>query len=311
MSKQYVISASRRTDILAFPNYVAWFMDKLERGGCYVRNPIVHKPFYVSLLPEDVYGLVFWTKNPGPVMSRLEEIDAFGKPVLFFLTITGYGAPWEPNAPATESMLKMARKLMERYGSNHVWWRYDPVIFTQRLNEKWHIENFERLAQAMQGTPRCVMSLLLFEGSYAFVEERINPVLESTGDKLAPWAFDRKAELLAHLGRIASSYGIRPEICAQPDVADAAGLHKSSCMDLDLLKQAIPNIRKLPKKPTRKNCNCHETKDIGNFNTCDNDCLYCSANKRLDKDASVVSRIDPKSVWLWLDPLDMPIRQPK
>ena len=196
---------------------------------------------------------------------------------------------------------------MERYGSNHIWWRYDPIILTQRLNEQWHINNFERLAQAMQGTPRCVMSLLLTEGSYRHVTKRLTPVLEATGDKLTAWAFDRKVKLLAHLGKIASSYGIRPEICAQPDVANAAALHKSSCMDLDLLKQAIPTIPKLPVRSTRKNCNCHETKDIGNFNTCDNACLYCSANKKLDKDASVVSAVDPKSAWLWPDPLDMPI----
>jgi len=196
---------------------------------------------------------------------------------------------------------------MKRYGAEHVWWRYDPVILSQRLDEQWHIKNFERLAQAMQGTPRCVMSLLLTEGSYGHVTKRIAPVLAKTGDRLAVWTLDRKTKLLARLGRIALSYGIRPEICAQPDVAEGAGLKKASCMDLELLKKAIPSIRKLPKKSTRKNCNCHETKDIGNFNTCDNNCLYCSANKKLDKDDSVVSRVDPKSAWLWPEPLDMPI----
>jgi len=307
MSKKYVISASRRTDILAFPNYIHWFIDKLERGGCYVRNPIVNKPFYVSLLPEDVYGFVFWTRNPGLALSRLDEIDAFGKPVVFFLTITGYGAFWEPNTPATELMLEMARNLMERYGPNHVWWRYDPVIFTQKLDERWHIKNYERLAQAMQGSPRCVMSILLSEGSYSYVGERVTPVLTARRDNLVNWPLSRKAELLARLGKIALSYKIRPEICAQPEVADAAGLRKASCMDLELLKRVIPNLPNLPMKPTRKNCNCYETKDVGNFNTCDNNCRYCSANKRLNKDNHVVSRIDPKSVWLWPDPLDMAI----
>jgi len=307
MSKKYIISVSRRTDILAFPNYIDWFLDKLERGGCYVRNPIVKTPYYVSLLPEDVCGFVFWTKNPGPVIPRLDEIDAYGKPVLFFLTITGYGSPWEPNAPATDLMLELARNLMKRYGSDHVWWRYDPVIFTQRLNEKWHIKNFERLAQALQGTPRCVMSLLLSEGSYAFVEERINSAIKATGDNLATWPLERKAEIVARLGKIALSYGIRPEICAQPEVADAAGLCKASCMDLELLKRAISDLPNLPSKPTRKNCICRETKDIGNKDTCDNGCIYCSANRKLDKADPVVSRINPKSVWLWADPLDMPI----
>ncbi|MHA2231444.1 MAG: DUF1848 family protein [Candidatus Hodarchaeales archaeon] len=307
MSKKYVISASRRTDILAFPNYIDWFIDKLERGGCYVRNPINGVPFYISLLPEDVHGFVFWTKNLGPVLPRLDEIDEFGKPAFFFLTITGYGAQWEPNAPETDSMLEMARTCMERYGSSHVWWRYDPVIFTQKLDKAWHIENFEHIARAMQGIPRCVMSLLLTEGSYRHVAKRLMPALKATGDKLATWSLARKAELLAHLGEIALSYNIRPEICAQPDIADATKLRKASCMDLDLLKQAIQGLPNLPLKPTRKNCNCHESKDVGNFNTCDNNCLYCSANKKLNKDDSIVTKIDPKSVWLWPNPIEMPI----
>ena len=307
MSKKYIISASRRTDILAFPTYVDWFIDKLRRGGCYARNPIVGKPYYVSLHPGDVYGFVFWTKNPGPVISRLDEIDAFGKPVLFFLTITGYGTIWEPNAPDTKKMLEMARSLMERYGPDHVWWRYDPVIITQTQDEIWHLENFTRLAESMQGTPRCVMSLLLTEGKYRHVAKRVGPMLKAKGDRLAHGPLTRKAELLARLGEIALSYGIRPEICAQPDVADAAGLRPASCMDLELLKRAIPELPHLPLKPTRSNCNCRETKDIGNFDTCDNNCLYCSANRQLDKEKPIVNRIDPKSAWLWPTPLSMPI----
>jgi len=307
MGKKYIISVSRRTEILGFPNYVDWFLDKLERGGCYVRNPIVGKPFYVSLLPENVYGFVFWTKSPGPAMSRLDQIEAFGKPIAFFLTITGYSIPWEPNAPPTEQRLEIAKNLMDRYGSDHVWWRYDPVILTQKLEEKWHLDNFRRLAEAMQGTPRCVMSLLLSEGRYSHVAKRVDPVLRTMDDRLAQWPLARKAGLLARLGKVALSYGIRPEICAQPEVADAAGLHRASCMDLELLKRVIPSLPDLPMKPTRLNCNCHETKDIGNFDTCDNNCLYCSANRRLDRDLPIVNRINPKSALLWPEPLEMPI----
>jgi len=270
----------------------------------------VKKPFYVSLLAEDVYGFVFWTKNPGPVMPRLDEIDAFGKPVLFFLTITGYGAFWEPNIPQTELMLEMAKTLMDRYGCDNIWWRYDPVIITEKLDETWHIENFRRLAQAMKGTPRCVMSLLLTEGRYSHVAKRVKPALEAMGDQLAQWSLTRKAKLLALLGEIALSYGIRPEICAQPEVADAAGLHRASCMDIELLKRVIPDLPDLPLKPTRKNCCCHETKDVGNFDTCANHCCYCSANRQLDSDVSIVDQIDPKSAWLWPEPLDLPIPPP-
>ena len=201
----------------------------------------------------------------------------------------------------------MVKNLMDRYGANHIWWRYDPVIFSQKQNESWHLKNFKRLAKAMRGTPRCVMSLLLTEGSYRHVAKRVEPILEATGDQLANWTLTRKAKLLARLGKIALSYGIRPEICAQPKVADAANLHQASCMDLELLKRVIPGLPNLPVKSTRHNCNCRETKDIGNFDTCDNNCIYCSANKHLDKKMSIVNRIDPRSVWLYPKPLDMPI----
>jgi len=308
MRKKRIISASRRTDIISFSNYVDWFMNKLQRGGCYVRNPIVGKPFYVSLLPEDVYGFVFWTKNPQPAVHRLDEIDAFGRPVLFFITITGYGAPWEPKIPPCKEVLKTARALITRYGSDHIWWRYDPVILTERLDEAWHIENFTRIAHAMRGTPRCVMSLLLTEGRYRHVAKRVEPMLKTLGDRLVKWPLARKAKLLGQLGEIALSYGIRPEICAQPETADAAGLHRASCMDVELLKRVIPGLPDLPLKPTRKNCCCHETIDIGSFNTCDNNCLYCSANKYSINDISIVDQIAPKYNWLWPAPLDLPIK---
>ena len=307
MGRKYVISVSRRTEILGFPEYANWFLDKLKRGGCYARNPIVGKPYYVSLLPEDMYGFVFWTKNPGAALPHLDRIDAFGKPAVFFITITGYGAPWEPNTPPTEQMLEMARSLMDRYGPDHVWWRYDPVVLTERQDERWHAKNFGRLAEALRGTPRCVMSLLLSEGSYAHVAKRAGPVLKAMDDRLLEWPLAQKAQLLAHLGRIALSCGIRPEICAQPEVADAAGLHRASCMDLQLLQRAMPGLPNLPMKPTRNGCRCHETKDVGNFNTCDKDCLYCSANKRLDREGSIVNQISAESAWLWPEPLEMPI----
>jgi hypothetical protein len=61
-----IISASRRTDIPAF--YSEWFMNRLRKGHCLVPNPF--NPRHVariSLVPESVDAIVFWSKNPGPV----------------------------------------------------------------------------------------------------------------------------------------------------------------------------------------------------------------------------------------------------
>ncbi len=66
-----IISASRRTDIPSY--YSEWFCNRLEEGYVLVRNPMnPHQISKVSLLPEVVDGIVFWTKNPVPMLKKLE-----------------------------------------------------------------------------------------------------------------------------------------------------------------------------------------------------------------------------------------------
>lgn len=60
-----LISASRRTDIPAcFPK---WFLRRIEEGYVLVRNPMnPRRVSRVSLAPQDVDGIMFWTKNLCP-----------------------------------------------------------------------------------------------------------------------------------------------------------------------------------------------------------------------------------------------------
>ena len=77
-----IISASRQTDIPAY--YPDWFYNRIRKGYVCVRNPMnFHQVSRISLSPDVVDGIVFWTKNPLPLMSRLEELRAYP-----FITIT-------------------------------------------------------------------------------------------------------------------------------------------------------------------------------------------------------------------------------
>ena len=71
-----ILSASRRTDI---PNYYSeWFMNRMKEGYLYVRNPMnFHQISKIDLSPKAVDCIVFWTKNPLPMMDRLEELKAY------------------------------------------------------------------------------------------------------------------------------------------------------------------------------------------------------------------------------------------
>lgn len=63
-----IISASRRTDIPAF--YWEWFQKRLQEQYVLVRNPLnLHQVSRISLRPEVVDGLVFWTKIQNRCLS--------------------------------------------------------------------------------------------------------------------------------------------------------------------------------------------------------------------------------------------------
>ena len=62
-----IISASRRTDIPSY--YFEWFLHRIHDGYVYVRNPMrFHQVSIVSLSPDLIDGIVFWTKNPAPAL---------------------------------------------------------------------------------------------------------------------------------------------------------------------------------------------------------------------------------------------------
>ena len=70
-STPVVISASRSTDIPAF--YSKWFFNRLRAGYCVWYNPFNRKPMYISF--EKTRAIVFWTKNPEPILPFLRELD--------------------------------------------------------------------------------------------------------------------------------------------------------------------------------------------------------------------------------------------
>ena len=83
-----IISASRRTDIPAY--YSEWFCNRIKEGYVLVRNPMnTHQISRVSLSPEVIDGIVFWTKNPVPMLKRLKQLEKYN--YYFQFTLTAYG----------------------------------------------------------------------------------------------------------------------------------------------------------------------------------------------------------------------------
>ena len=94
-----IISASRSTDIPAF--YAEWFVNRLKVGYCVWYNPFNQQPIYVSF--KNCKVVVFWTKNPKPLIPLLKILDEKGIHYYFQFTLNDYEKEgFEPNMPTLE-----------------------------------------------------------------------------------------------------------------------------------------------------------------------------------------------------------------
>lgn len=71
-----IINIGQRTDIPAF--YSEWFYNRIKEGYVLVRNPYFpQKIAKYKLQPDIVDCLCFCTKNPIPMLKRINEINHF------------------------------------------------------------------------------------------------------------------------------------------------------------------------------------------------------------------------------------------
>jgi hypothetical protein len=142
-----VISVSRRTDIPAF--YSDWFLNRLKASYVFVQHPFTGKLFGVSLKPEAVSAIVFWSKNYSPLLNKLELIDQTTGNLFFHFTITA-NRELEANTPDYKEAIGDYLFIAKRYSPERIIWRYDPICITDKLPFDVHEERFSRCAELMR-----------------------------------------------------------------------------------------------------------------------------------------------------------------
>lgn len=265
-----IVSASRRTDIPAF--FGEWLIGRLRAGEVLVRNPVrPEQVSRISLAPENVDALVFWTKNPAPFISRLRDIDAMGHVFYFLFTLTPYDRRIEPGVPGTENCMEVFRNLSRLLGRERVVWRYDPVILGGAMDADWHAGAFSSLAARLSGfTGRCIISFL---DDYRKIRRRMRDIA-----CIVPGP-EQMIDLCRRFARTAQRSGIALFTCSEEIDLSPYGIMHSSCIDSGLIE--LIGGRRLPKtgkdRNQRKACGCNESRDIGCYDTCTHGCLYCYA----------------------------------
>lgn len=264
-----ILSVSRRTDIPAF--YSEWFINRIREGFVMVRNPMnYHGVSRISLSPDLVDCIVFWSKNPAPLLPYLDQI-AEKYPFYFQFTLNAYGTDIEPNLPAICERFDTFRYISEKYGKESIIWRYDPVMLTEQYSIDWHIRNFTYIADQLKGyTNSCVFS---FVDIYDKVKNNLKAenVVQLTQNEINIIA--REFSGIAHANAITL------KTCAEEVDLDEYGIEHSCCVDPALISKLVRcDISAKKDINQRQICGCVESIDIGQYNTCKHGCKYCYAN---------------------------------
>lgn len=281
-----IISASRRTDIPTY--YSEWFFNRLREGYVLVRNPMNARHISrISLSPEAVDGIVFWTKNPVPMLSRLGELEPY--PYYFQFTLTAYGRDVEPNLPGKNGVLIPAfQELSRMAGRERVVWRYDPIFLSDRYTVEYHCRYFRVLAAKLgEYTEKCTVSFLDFYRSTARNMRSLH-IREMTAAQ--------QREMMERFSEIAGEYGLYIDTCSEAISLEDLGISHASCVDRERLERIGGYRLKAGRdRNQRKECGCAASVDIGAYDTCGNGCLYCYATDSPPRAAERVRAHRPDS----------------
>ncbi|RJR54834.1 MAG: DUF1848 domain-containing protein [Desulfobacteraceae bacterium] len=285
-----IVSASRRTDIPAF--YSSWFMNRIRAGFCLVPSPFNPKQVSrIPLAPEDVDCIVFWTRDPRPLLPHLPVLDGEGYRYYFLITLLNNPRAIDPFAPSVKTSVDTFKRLSDKIGPRRVIWRYDPILLSTATEPRFHKEGFSLLAEKLRGsTTRSIISLATI---YRKLRGRLSG-LEQNGIRVREPEDREIADIMTSLAAAARENGMEILSCAQERSLNDFGILPGRCVD-DLLIRDLFGIevshRKDPSQ--RKSCGCVESRDIGMYDSCRFGCVYCYATSDVARAKVNYSRHDP------------------
>ncbi len=304
-----IISASRSTDIPAF--YSEWFIERLKKGHIAWKNPYNGKKYYVSF--ENARAFIFWSKNPKPLMKHLGYLDEHGYNYYFQYTLNDYeNDNLELSLLPLQNRIDTFIELSEKIGKEKVIWRFDPYILTKTTGVEELLRRTENIGNQLKGyTDKLVFSFIDIE-----IYKKVKKNLISLPEQPVEFTEKTMNELAAGLMELNKKWKFEIGTCAEKIDLDKYGIIHNKCIDDDLMVKLFSNDKKLmdfigyepavqtsmfdtikkdqvkinpdnkiaykfkagKDKGQRLACGCIMSKDIGQYNTCIHDCVYCYAN---------------------------------
>jgi DNA repair photolyase len=293
-----IISASRSTDIPTF--YSEWFKNRWQKGYVKWINLFNQKPIYVSFKNTKV--VVFWTKNPKPMMKQeyMNFLNTEVKNFYFQYTLNDYdNENFEEKVPSINYRIKTFQELSKTIGKEKVIWRYDPLILTDKINVNELLKRIEKIGDKLYNFTEKLVFSFADIGIYKKVQNNLKDInyIEFTKETMEEFAYG--------VQKLNKKWNLKLATCSEKIDLDKFSIVHNKCIDDDLMIKLFPYEKKLmdflgvefeepnlfsdglsfnrksyklKDKGQRKECGCINSKDIGQYNTCPHGCNYCYAN---------------------------------
>lgn len=307
-----IVSASRSTDIPAF--YADWFFHRLKVGYSAWTNPFNGVKSYVSY--QDTRFIVFWSKNPRPLLNYLDYLKEGGIGCYIQYTLNDYEKEGlERGVPKLSERIDTFKQLVDKLGKGRVIWRFDPLILTDDISIDALLSKIELIGDQLLG----YTEKLVFSYADILSYRKVKANLEKSHIPYHEWTETQMLEFAKELSALNKKWGYTLATCGEKVDLLQFGIEHNHCVDdtliirfayedkklMDFLKvktfpMPVPNLfgesEPLPEdaillpnntyathgdnsdKGQRLFCGCIVSKDIGEYNTCPHLCEYCYAN---------------------------------
>jgi DNA repair photolyase len=292
-----IISASRSTDIPAF--YSNWLVERIKAGYVKWRNPFNGVPLYVTF--KNARLIVFWSKNPKPIIKHLDFINEKIPNFYFQYTLNDYdNDKLELKVPSLQFRIDTFIELSEKIGKEKVIWRFDPLLLTDKIGVEELLRKTENIGNQLKN----YSDKMVF--SFADIEhyKKVQTNLQRSHVNYQEFNERTMNEYASGLQKLNEKWNFEIGTCAEKIPLEKYGIVHNKCVDDDLMIKLFPNDKilmnflgakitppdmfnsefRIEKTKNNKDngqrefCGCINSKDIGEYNTCPHLCEYCYAN---------------------------------
>lgn len=143
-----LLYASLITDIAHY--YPEWIITRLREGFFDIERKRSVDRF--NLKDNNLEKIIFWSRDPLPLVKRIDELLSFGYDFEIVYMISLYDKFYEPHIKEKHKIFTDIRKLSEIIGKNKVSLCYGPIFETYNTDIDWHIHQFDFLCKSLSSS---------------------------------------------------------------------------------------------------------------------------------------------------------------